>query len=137
MNTPEVKVSDVHISIRVGRWLKNQGWELASCGGSKLKAPLSPEDSLGILKWNPTKKPRRGLLRLLLGQHMHLLIGVIWFENSRRSATEDHWVFEFNGEMHRQEVVELCQTLCSVFDTSIEVRLDSDGVRYEDSGDVV
>jgi hypothetical protein len=135
MNTSEVKVSDVHISIRVGRWLNNQGWELASCSGSKLKTPLSPTDSLGILKWDPAKKSRRGLMRLLLGQHMCLLIGVIWFENNVRNASEDHWVFEFNGEMHRQEVIELCQTLCSVFHTNLEVRLDNDGIKYEHSDD--
>lgn len=110
------------ISIKVGGFLLSKGFDLASITGHALDS-LVATDSLGVLRKDPEARPRTYLFGLIKRDPRRMFLGVIWFSNSLRGATERNWVFETYGRKHVELTRQLAEEMASTFNVKIALRL--------------
>jgi hypothetical protein len=110
------------LSIKVGRFLLSKGFDLASSTGLA-EHTLSQSNSLGILRKDPEAKPRKYLFGLIKREPRRGFLGIVWFSNSARGASEANWVFEAYGRKHVELVRQLAEEMASTFNAKIALRL--------------
>jgi len=117
------------LSIRVGEWLRQEGFRLATGTGLALcptrlgapRIPLGAVDSLGIL-WNDPEARRRFFG--LIGSRQRF-IGLLHFYD--RSS----WRFEVYGRKYVDMVTQLAKKLSSAFGAEVTVILAQDSPKFE------
>lgn len=112
------------LSIKVGKWLLQKGFGLASPTGLALcPSSLGATDSFGILWRNPDTKPRKHLFGLIKRDPRREFIGTIWFSNIVRGASKQEWVFEAYGRKHIKLVKQLAEEMVLDFNVKIFLNL--------------
>ena len=132
MNDKKVEVVDYQesLSIKVGRFLLSKGFDLASSTG--LASNLLVETcSLGILRKDPEAKPRKYLFGLITRKPRRGFLGTVWFSNSARGASEQHWVFETYGRKHVELVRQLAEEMVLTFNVGIALCLVREQPAFE------
>lgn len=110
------------LSIRVGNWIRQKGFELSSRDGTILDS-LTEIPQFGILQNDPDTKLRRGLFGLIRRKPRRRFLGVIWFSNSERCADEKNWVFDVYGREYVQVAIQLTKEMALIFNVNILVHL--------------
>jgi hypothetical protein len=110
------------LSIKVGRWLLQKGFDLASCAGVA-SSVLIEADSLGILWKDPDAKPIKRLFGLIKLEPRRCFIGTIWFNNSARGTGEQKWILEVYGREHIAWLRQVAEEMASTFNVKICLRL--------------
>lgn len=109
-------------SIKVGRMLLSKGFAIASCTGVA-ESTLRASESLGVLTKSPATEPKRYLFGLIKAKSRRRFLGVIWFRNDVRGATDADWVFEVYGREHVSQTKQLADELAKTFNVKISLRL--------------
>ena len=109
-------------SIKVGRFLLSNGFNLASCTGVASNS-LVETCSFGVLRKDPEAKPRKYLFGLITREPRREFLGTVWFSNSARGASEANWFFEAYGRKHVELVRQLAEEIASTFNVKITLRL--------------
>lgn len=113
------------LSIKVGKWLLEKGYESASRTGLALDlltaSEISP-NSLGVLKQDPTAQPHTWLFGLIKRPRRKNFLGVIWFKNTRQ-ADEKNWVFEIRGREYAEQLRRLADEMGKTFEVKITLCL--------------
>lgn len=117
------------ISIKVGTWLLQKGFGLASCIGIA-ESRIIENCALGILS-DSAAKPEKRLFGLVIQKSRRWFLGTIWFNDDLRGADEENWVFEFHGREHIESLSRLAEEMASVFGVKITSRLISEESEIE------
>jgi hypothetical protein len=117
-------------SIKVGKLLLSEGFDLASCTGFA-KYELVEDNSLGILCKNLEAKPKKYLFGLIKKEPRKIFFGTVWFNNSARGANEENWVFEVYGRKYIGLVRELAEDMALTFNVDISIRLVQEQPDFE------
>lgn len=109
-----------HISILMGKKLISKGFCLASCTGVAHKS-VSSTSEFGILYRDPeTKSSRRSL------------IGILWFRDLVRGATNSNWVFDVHGRKYVELAKRLAIDAVLAFNiNNVEIRLIREELEFE------
>ncbi|MDB5194409.1 MAG: hypothetical protein JWN50_423 [Parcubacteria group bacterium] len=113
------------LSIRVGGFLRRKGWTLASLSGGVVYADTE-ETGIGILYKDPDVKPEKYFFGLMTTPPPRQFLGVIWFSNQSRQATEESWVFVLHGRKYADMAKKLADDLASDFRVNIRIVLTSE-----------
>lgn len=119
------------ISVKVGKYLLERGYDLASDEG--LALPLVGEaNALGILQRNQDAKPKKYMFGLITRREpRRVFLGVIWFRDSTRGATNEHWVLETYGRGYVELVRQLAEEMTSTFNVKITICLVQEQPKVE------
>jgi len=88
--------SEVVLSIKVGEWLKEKGYDIATCTGIAIPQ-LIDTHVLGILRTDPDTKPKKlfGLITISKPRRKHL--GNIWFGKLGK-VNPKNWILDVYGK---------------------------------------
>lgn len=113
------------LSIRVGKFLRAAGFDLASSTGRALDS-LVENNLLGVLYKDPAAKPRKYLFGLIVCKPRRAFLGTIWFYNAPRGATEDSWCFCISGRKYVELAKALAEEMALAFNVKVSIRLTSE-----------
>ena len=120
------------LSIRVGRWLLERGYNLASIFGIPENS-LGKSEVLGILWKDPSIKPRLQIFGLVVLKPKRRFFATIFLSSSARGANKQHWAIEMYGRKHIELVKQLTDEMASAFNVKISLRLVEEDDAFERS----
>ncbi len=109
-------------SIKVGKHLLAKGYDLATHTGLALGS-LIECDAFGILLKDPEVKLKTYFFGLVKRAPRRMFLGVVWFDNKDRNATEVNWVFDVYGRKHVDRIGRMAEELADTFNVKVTVRL--------------
>ncbi len=118
------------LSIKVGNFILTKGFDLASGTGLPSKS-ISNSSSIGLLLRDRIAWGKTYLFGLIKRRPRRPFIGVIWFENELRGATEQNLVFDVYGRNNVDLAKQLADSLTVAFGVKISVRLEEEGQQVE------
>lgn len=109
------------LGFRVGRFLKSKGFYLANSLGNFTDS--AGRDSLGILYVDPKRKPTKYLFGFITKKPRRDFLGIIYFNNGVRGATNKKWYFEVCGRKNIGLAKRLSNELAKEF-KGIKITID-------------
>ena len=135
MNTT---IANNALSQAVGKWLMKNNFCLADCLGEafnildlgRLDVPLDP-DHIGILLNRHDEVSPWFPFSLIKKNSRRDFLGVLWFDNATRKATEAKWVFDIYGAWNDALAKQLALRLSEDFHVEIDMRCMSEEPCFE------
>lgn len=119
------------LSIRVGRFLREEYPNIAfadNCGKSITE--LTNEVSIGLL--DAYSAPQLSWWqKIFVYRTRRRFMGVLWFSNEKRCATNKNWIIELYGDQDVKFLTEIAQRLSVEFEANIHLKLITEKPREE------
>jgi len=110
---------------RVGEYIANSGYQLATINGIKDSKPRIFLDGggsgFGILKESETESKHGVISRFLRGKERKHVAN-LFFESKDHNADKNNWVMVAYGEKHFEEIGSLANKISSEFNVNMSVK---------------
>lgn len=123
---------DEEIAIKVGQFLTLQGFVPALESGMAVDY-LTKSDSIGVLYKDPEVENQwKFPFSLIKKNPRREFLGIIWFNDEDRGASEKRWVFEMYGRKYSQLMRQLAERASLAFNVKIDARLVDERSKKEE-----